>query len=327
MSYDIITFGSATLDIFVKTDKRDFSIKPERKFVDNKAICFPFASKVDVKDIDFFTGGGGTNTAAAFSSQGFKVAYCGCVGEDFAGQEVLKDINRLGIDSSLIIRTDKVPTNLSLIFSWDKDRTCFVWRGASEVLSGRRINFDRLKAQWFYLAPLSGRLSRLFIPLVNHAQRNKIGVLANLGNSQIELGLKKLKPLLKEVNILLLNQEEASLLADIAYQKEKAILKRLSALVKGMVVVTKGKRGVSVSDGNYIWKAGSLPVQVKEKTGAGDAFGSGFLTGFVQKGNIPYALQVGVANAASCIQRAGAKNGLLKKKTVWKKVTVIRKKL
>jgi len=65
-----------------------------------------------------------------------------------------------------------------------------------------------------------------------------------------------------------------------------------------------------------------------EKTGAGDAFGSGFLSGLLQKNDIEYAIQLATANATSCIQKIGAKNGLLKKDEwgSWPKVKV-RKRL
>jgi sugar/nucleoside kinase (ribokinase family) len=50
-----------------------------------------------------------------------------------------------------------------------------------------------------------------------------------------------------------------------------------------------------------------------ERTGAGDAFGSGFVSGMILENDIEYAIQLGSANATSVIQEIGAKNGLLQK--------------
>ena len=71
----------------------------------------------------------------------------------------------------------------------------------------------------------------------------------------------------------------------------------------------------------------ALKVKVIEKTGAGDAFGSGFLTGYIKEKSIERGLQIGIANAASCIQKLGAKNGLLQRGEAFKKIKVIKRAL
>lgn len=325
MKYDIITFGSATRDVFLES--LDFLVKEEKRFITGKGICFPFPAKVDIKKIFFATGGGGTNTAVTFANQGLKVAYCGKIGKDAAGKEILKDLARFKIDRKLVLETDKYPTNYSLIFSFREDRTVFVYKGASQFLQKKEIPWKKLKTSWFYLAPLSGKLIFVFDSLVNFAEKNNIRIFANLGNSQIILGIKKLKPLLKKIDILLLNQEEASLLTKIPFQKEKKVFEKLEKLIPGIAIMTKGKKGAVVSDGTYLWQAKSLPVQVTEKTGAGDAFGAGFLANFIKTESMEQALQFGIANAVACMQKIGAKQGLLKKGQVWRKVKVTKKKL
>jgi ribokinase len=325
MKYDVITFGSATLDVFLRT--KDFFVEKKNKFLTPKAVCFPFASKVDLEDLCFSTGGGGTNSAATLSLQGFRVAYCGKIGKDFAGQEVLNDLNKFKIDDQFVFQTNKARTNLSIIFSWKRDKTCFVWRDASESLVENKLPWKEFNTNWFYLGPLSGKLTNLFAPLVEFAAQNKIKVFANPGNSQIGMGLRRLKPILNKIDIVLLNQEEASLLTGIPYNKEKEIFKKLDQLVDGIVVMTKGEKGAVVSDGHYLWQAKSLPTEVKEKTGAGDAFGSGFLSGFIKKQNIVFALQLAMANSSSCISKIGAKHGLLSKGQRWDKIRVRKIKL
>ena len=325
MKYDIITFGSATLDIFLDTE--DFSIKPIKEFITRKGICFPFASKVDVKNLCFCSGGGGTNTAATFAAQGLKTSFCGKLGNDFAGQEVLKDLKEFNVDTKFVLQTKKAPTNLSVIFSQNQDRTCFVWRGASGLLKEQEIPWSKLKAKWFYLATLSGDMAHLFKPLIDFAHKNKIKTFINPGNSQIVLGAKKLRPILEKIDVLLLNQEEASLLTGISYEKEKQVFKKLDDLVPGIAIMSKGAKGAVVSDGKFLWQASAPKIKIVEKTGAGDAFGSGFLADYIKNQDITQALQFGIANATGCVQKIGAKHGILKKNQVWKKVRVMKKKL
>ncbi len=325
--YDIITFGSATLDVFVRPET--FVVKKQKKFRTGRALCFPFPSKVDIEGLSYQTGGGGTNTAASFSFQGFKTLYVGALGDDFAGKKVKQELENLKIGTDFIINTPKAGTNLSVIFSEKRDRTCFVWRGASEHLRWGDINNKEVlkKAKWFYLAPLSGRLAEIFAPLVEFAEENGIKVFANPGNSQIRMNPDRFASILEKVEILLLNEEEASLLTGVSYKKKKKIFKELDKLVPGLVIMTRGKKGALASDGKALWRAPALETEVVEKTGAGDAFGSGFLSGFIDKEEVEYALQMGIANSAFCIGKQGAKNGLLKKEDKWKKVKIDKERL
>ena len=132
---------------------------------------------------------------------------------------------------------------------------------------------------------------------------------------------------MKKIDILILNQEEASLLTNIPYQREKAIFEKLDRLVAGICLMTKGQKGVVVSNGEYLYKAKVLKIKTVDRTGAGDSFNSGFLSGFIRTKAIPLAIQLGVANAAACLQKLGAKEGLLRKGQSYKKVKVTKQRL
>ncbi len=322
MFYDVITFGSAIRDIFLEPQK--FQVINRKKFITGKGLCFGLGLKIDVKDIYFFSGGGGTNTAATFVRQGFKTSYCGRVGDDIGGREIIGELKKLGIDCRFILKTKLKATNHSVVLSSSKtDRTILVYRGASELLGKKDIPWKKLKTKWFYLAPFSGELCKITQDIVNFARKNKIKVALNPGNSQLSLPLKTLKRILEKVDILILNQEEASSLTKIPYQKEKEIFKKIDEICPGVAVMTKGPEGVVVSDGKNIFEADASKVKVVDRTGAGDSFGSGFVSGFIKKrGNIEYAIQMGIANANSCLKKWGAKEGLLKNNQKFSKVKV-----
>src|SRR3989344_5258890 len=100
MKYDIITFGSATQDIYLKSKK--FLPAFGEKFTTGEGVCLNLGSKTEMESIFFSSGGGGTNTAATFARQGFKVAYCGQVGADSFGEAIIKELKKLKIDTNLI---------------------------------------------------------------------------------------------------------------------------------------------------------------------------------------------------------------------------------
>ena len=138
--FDIITFGSAAWDVFLRP--KNFEIIKDKKFITGKGIGFNLGSKIDVEEIRFNSGGGGTNTAATFSKQGFKTAYCAAIGNDMAGREIIKKLKKLKVDVRFVSKKKEKLTNHSVILDSEreKDRTILVYRGASELLSNKDIS-------------------------------------------------------------------------------------------------------------------------------------------------------------------------------------------
>ncbi len=322
--FDIITFGSATQDIMVEPKKLTV-LKYSKNFTSGKEVCFPLGGKIDIDQIVFNTGGGGTNTAATFSLQGFKTAFCGTIGKDPSGQEIIKELKKYKINTSFVLKTDKKMTNHSIVISSPgKDKTILAYRGAAELMGKKDIPWSKLKTNWIYLAPLSGLLSNNFEEIVNFARKNNIKIAVNPGMAQ--LAMANFSEIAKKIDVLILNQEEASFLTKIPFAQEKEIFKKIDEICPGIAVMTKGDEGAVVSDGKYLYSA-KPPVDRKiiDTTGAGDAFASGFISGFInQNGDIEKAIQLGMANAVGNLSQVGAKNGLLKKGQKFKGVPVIK---
>lgn len=328
--FDIVTFGSATKDIFIKSEK--FKQKNDKEFIAGKALCVPLGSKVHIKarDVDFLVGGSGVNTSATFVRQGLKTAILGMVGDDASGQDVISEIKSIGADASFILKTKKSFTNQSVILSLGKkDRTILSCRGAGEELRKGDINWKKLKTtKWFYISSLSKKLSLALEDIMNFAKKNNIKVAFNPGSFELNLPKQKLKKILNLVDILLLNQEEASFLTKIPYKKEAEVFKSIDDFCPGVAIMTKGPLGVVASDDEYLYSAKTLPAKEVDRTGAGDSFGSGFVSGFIKtNGDVEYSIQLGVANSAACLGKIGATKGLLKKGKKWRKVKVKKTKL
>ena len=77
--------------------------------------------------------------------------------------------------------------------------------------------------------------------------------------------------------------------------------------------MTKGPAGVAVSDGKNIYKAGIPPSDIIDRTGAGDAFSSGFVSEFIRSNDTVKAIQFATVNASSVVAKVGSKAGILKK--------------
>lgn len=119
----------------------------------------------------------------------------------------------------------------------------------------------------------------------------------------------QLTNLLKYVDILLVNKSEAKEIVPGTILTE--LVSRLSNYVQ-TVIITDGSSGAIATDGKNTYRFGiyeDLPV--KDTTGAGDAFGSGFLAHFAAGHSFYDSLVFASANSTFVVTMLGAKKGIL----------------
>jgi len=284
-----------------------------------------------IKDTYFAMGGCGTNAAVTFARQELKVAYLGLIGKDLFGKTVRDELSAQGVSPDLLIETDNYPTAFSVILSIPEiGRSILKKLGACHQMTDQDIPFGKIDAKWIYAGSLSGQAYKVLDKLVDFAVENKIKILASpVGQSQLGEGLERTRNLLDKINILIVNQEEAARLTQVDFEHQDEMLKKLEEWVNGIVVITKGPKGVIVSDKKYRYSAGIPESDLVDRTGSGDAFTSAFLAGYMEKEDIVHAIQLATANATSVLQKMGAANGLLKKGQwgPWQKVEVKKEKI
>jgi len=309
--FDIISIGSATRDIFINTDS--FKSLDVADFATGKGLCFPLGSKIEIKKIVFTSGGGGTNTAVTFARQGFSTACVGVVGMDLNGQEIINELKREDVETKYLKKHDDDFTAYSVILvDSSGERTILSYKGEGQHFDANKIDFDQLQTKWLFLDSLGGHYD-LLEKAVNWAVANNVKIATNPGRKELEHGLEKLRPLLKNFSIVIMNQEEASGLTEIDYDQEGDIFKFMDEVIGGMFVMTKGPNGVVVSDGKNVFRAGVPDSPIIERTGAGDAFSSGFISEYIRSRDISKAVQFASANASSVVTQYGGKAGILKK--------------
>ena len=94
-----------------------------------------------------------------------------------------------------------------------------------------------------------------------------------------------------------------------------------------MVVVTDGRKGAYVYDGQNVHVQKPAKDRVKDTTGAGDCFGSSFISGLVRyNGNIVQSMQLAIRNTTSLVHSIGAQQGLLKWRDLPKKFKTVTKR-
>lgn len=309
-SYDIITVGAITQDVFLRSPA--FKVRHDRSMVTGQSQSLPLGVKIEVEDMTIASGGGASNAAATFAHQGFRVAFVGKVGNDDTGTFVLQDLHHHGVQTELVRHHPTLPTGYSVILSTPlHGRTILTHRGASSALTNHDIP-SNVHAAWWYVTSLGGK-SGLLRHVIQTATSKGNMVMINPGWDE----LKKRKPmmsLLHECAIVMINKEEGNLLVGSKGAGLRSLGRKLSRkLPASILVLTDGENGSLVRAGNDLYSAGAHKnIRAIERTGAGDAFGSGFLSGLLKsKGDVAVALQWGTANSESVIKKTGAKNGLL----------------
>lgn len=309
MAFDIIVIGSASLDVLAKTDAKIVQIEglSHGQMVDEKLLAYPLGSKLLIRKLAFSPGGAGTNACATFAKLGFSTAFVGMIGTDIHGQILLNWFRENGIAFLGKLGNE---TGYSLILaSQADDRTILSFKGCNDDLELTGLPLAELQAPWLYGTSMLGKSFETQEELFLFAKHRGMQTAYNPNPHICSKGLRYLQRLLQHIDVLILNREEASLLVGTGTPLELA--QRLANHGPDIVTVSDGAKGATIFTspvrGGEKWHI--LPasgLSIVETTGAGDAFGAGFVAGLKLKKPIREAALMGVLNAEGVIQAYGA---------------------
>lgn len=304
----ILSVGAAVQDVFL-SHSDEFEPVSE-KGVHEQFMKLELGAKADVNNITFSTGGGATNAAVTFSRQGLSAIFMGTIGRDPAGLAVLDDLDKEGVDTKHVSYNEKLSTGYSvLLLAPTGERTILTYRGASTHYDVKNFDISDVDANWMYVSSMAGCFEVLD-KLFHQARRKGMKIMFNPGKKELAHPAK-LRGLLEDVEILSVNKDEMQQLVEGQSIEELVMHGRHYVPV---VIVSDGPNGVCASDGKTIAKAGMYQdVKVIDRTGAGDAFGSGFLSQWVQGKSLKDCIVYASANSTSVVQHIGAKTGILHK--------------
>lgn len=325
---DVITIGSATMDVFVESDDANI-VSVYTKNKKSEFMSYPYGAKVEIEDFSSQVGGGGVNTACNFANLGFNTGVIFKIGDDIYSEGILESFNGRNIDLSNIIQDSKISTGFSIILvSFQGDRTVLAHRGANAKIKKSDINFDAIKsAKLLYIAPLNGDSTKVLDEIVNFAKANDVKVCFNAGSSSLKKGFNYLKKILENANIVVLNKEEAVMATQIQIRPDtkdekfsqefihpdlKEIFKKLKIRDYQIIIITDGGHGAYAYDGNDFYYCPVFDGPVTSTLGAGDAFASTLCASLWKNGpDIGKALMYASVNSAGVVSEFGATQGLM----------------
>jgi sugar/nucleoside kinase (ribokinase family) len=163
-------------------------------------------------------------------------------------------------------------------------------------------------ADWLYLSSINNMT--LLDKLVTKAVQHGVKIMMNPSGAELEEA-SKLRSILEDVEVVAVNKEEAQLL--VAGETLEELARHLTHYCK-VAIVSDGPNGVVATDSHTIVRAGMYEdVPVVDRTGAGDAFGSGFLSQWAMGASLKDAIIFASANSTSVVTKIGAKAGILHK--------------
>ena len=307
----ILTIGAAVQDVFLSHSEE---FKPVSDVKAHEVFMkLDLGAKADVNNINFSTGGGATNAAVTFSRQGISTEFMGTIADDPAGKAVLDDLDNENVGTKHISYSDKLHTGYSvLLLAPNGERTILTYRGASTHYDEKNFDIDKIDANWIYLSSMAGNME-ILNKIFTTAKKKDIKIFFNPGKNELKQ-IDKLKTLLEDVDVLSVNKDEAKLIVNGDSLNE--LIHRLLTYVP-LAIISDGPNGVIASDGKTIIRAGMYEdVKVVDRTGAGDAFGSGFLAYWANGKSLKDSIVFASANSTSVVTKIGAKAGILHKGVV-----------
>ena len=301
----ILSIGKGTQDVFLTSNEFDPHVEGKVAYTH-----LPLGVKMEVKDVTFATGGNATNVAVTFARQGLHAEYMWTLGHDPASETVCRDLDDEGVNTSRVVRKDHYRAGYSaILIATNGERTILNHRGVSTDRNGHDLDLSAIDdADWVYPTSLANGGIELLRKIVDHAEKVGTKVMLNPAGPEL-VDPAKLKALLESVDVLCVNKEEMQQLVEGEDLEE---LVRHALHYVPVAIVSDGPNGVVASDGKTIVRAGMYEdVKVVDRTGAGDAFASGFLSQWCRGKSLKEAIIFASANSTSVVTKIGAKPGIL----------------
>lgn len=266
----------------------------------------------EARTFELHAGGSPSNVCANLNWLGIKTALVSCVGQDSIGDFLLEGIRRIGLETSYIHRSKTFPTSIVLVSRSRSTPDFIAYRSAdtqlpevnpglihqSKIIHTCAFALSKNPAQHHILDALSlgSSLNKTISVDWNYAP--------SMWESDGQLVFQKvvsMHPLLK------ISIDDISRFAgkDLSAEESRNFLQKLP--VK-LVCLTCGKDGVwykSMLETDWHFEKAIAVQEVKDTTGAGDAFWSGFIAAYLQDKTISNCVLEGVNIASRKIQKFG----------------------
>lgn len=317
--FDVVAIGNAMIDMFMAVEEDNvFSRIDDSEHM----LCFRFGEKIHVESCRFLLGGNACNTVVGLTRLGTQAALCAEIGSDEFAQKIREGLEKENVGLTYLMQTSGALSSFAVSISYHHERTLFV----DHVKRMHNFPLATVTTKWVYLTSLGVEWKEVYKNVLSLVEKNNICMALSPGTHQFEEeGLLSIKNALQYTEILFTNREEA---IRIVNSKKQIVNRETMEDIKELLVQLQkmGPKVVSITDGDngsygidktgMVWSLEKFSCKLVEKTGAGDAYASGFLAAYMDGKDVEEAMRWGAVNAASVIEHIGAQEGLLTKERI-----------
>lgn len=256
-------------------------------------------------------GGSAANTMVAAAQLGANSFYSCKVASDETGDFFMSDLKIAGVDTNLDAgREEGITGKCISMVTPDAERTMTTNLGISETLSPNELNREALRnSTYLYIEGYLVTSPTAFEAVketINIAKEAGVQVSLTLSDPAMVENFKASFDALAELGIDLIfcNEDEARLWTAASNRGEA--MARLKT-VCGKVVMTCGKEGALVFDGNEETMSVGVSTKAVDTTGAGDIFAGTFLFGLTHGMSFPACADLANKAASLLVSSFGAR--------------------
>ena len=288
-TFDVIVVGELNADLILQ-DIPSFPEMGKEKLAKDMVLTMGSASAIMASNIALL---------------GLNVGFSGKLGRDRFGEVVLEGLRDRRVDCSGVFSDPSVKTGVTVVMSFPQDYSMLTYMGAMESFTVDDVDFDyiekgrHLHFSNFYLQP---GMRQGCAELFKRAKKAGLTTSFDPGWDPEENWDRDIFEVFEYIDVFLPNDREALLITG-----ENSLEDALNHLGRMMqtVVVTRGRDGALCRSEGRMISSTVYKVDVKDTTGAGDSFNSGFLYRWLRGGDIRDCMVYGSACGAMATTKMG----------------------
>ncbi len=305
----ILGIGNAIVDVICKV---------EDKFIDQNNLTkstMKLVNEYEFKKIlstlkieETVSGGSVANSIVGLSQLGNKVGFIGKVSDDDLGNKYEEGLKKENVQYFYSKKKETISTGTCLILiTPDSERTMVTFLGTAGKINDNDIDANAVKnSEILFLEGYlwdEGEPKKAFEKAINNS--NKVAMsLSDL--FCVERHKAHFLELVKnKLDITFANEQEFMSLIDV--NKFDDVINFAKEINK-LTLITRGEKGaVAISKNEVVECSAIKNLKIKDLTGAGDLFASGFLHGLINNKSIKESLETGTKMSSRVIQIIGAR--------------------
>ena len=267
------------------------------------------------KDYHRFLGGSPTNVAVNASRLGLKSVLVASCGQDGLGDYVVRKLKSNNVNTASIRKSDTAPTSVIFVSKSTETPDFIPYRQADcEIFESQLSDETIADAKIFHTTCFALSKNPARQTILNRAKKAKeLGLKLSIDinfSERIWPDREEAKQVLKEY---LANDPLVKLSEDDCYRlfaevkSEDYIFDYFHNLGASTICLTKGKNGVALSDvkEGLLFQEAAKIDEIKDTTGAGDAFWTGFLFAQIENKGLNECITIAQKLASIKLQNVG----------------------